>query len=88
MDRAPDEYMFTFATTRDAIEGEKKLLAGGLAVAVMPLPGRIGAGCGICLRVAPADLERARSILGHEGPGTGFQHIYAIANKTFTLWNP
>jgi hypothetical protein len=96
MKGSPDEFMFTFANTRDAIEGEKKLLAGGLSVAVMPLPDRIGAGCGIALRVVPADLERARSLLG-----TAFRELYAISpaegpspdraasgKKVFTWWNP
>jgi hypothetical protein len=100
----PEEFMFTFAAAGDAIGAEKKLLAGGLAPAVMPLPDQIGAGCGLCLRVAPDDLERARSLLG-----AGFQKIYAVSpaehpdqagpgkagagktgpgKKVFSLWNP
>ncbi|MDR1025444.1 MAG: DUF3343 domain-containing protein [Treponema sp.] len=88
-----EEFMFVFANTRDAIEGEKRLLAAGLAVGVMPLPGGVGAGCGICLRVSPGDLEQARSV-----PEFRFQEIYAVrrpadgveapGKKVFTLWNP
>jgi hypothetical protein len=88
-----EEFMFTFANTRDAIEGEKKLLAAGLAAGVMPLPGRIGAGCGICLRVSSEELDRARAV-----PGFRFHEIYAVSlgeaqepapgKKAFTLWNP
>jgi hypothetical protein len=81
------EFIFTFANTRDAIEGEKKLLAGGLSPGVMPLPDQLGAGCGICLRVSPAELEKARAALG-----SGFQGIYALraaaGKKVFTPWNP
>jgi hypothetical protein len=83
------EFIFTFANTRDAVEGEKTLLAGGISPGVMPLPEQIGAGCGICLRVSPAELEKARSILN-----AGFQGIYAAetagasGKKDFTLWNP
>jgi hypothetical protein len=69
----PGEFIFTFGNTRDAVEGEKKLLGAGLSPGVMPLPDQIGAGCGICLRVSPGDLEKARSVL--EG---SFQGIYGI----------
>jgi hypothetical protein len=94
-DTPPMEYMFSFATTRDAIEGEKQLLAAGLAPGVMPLPGGLGAGCGICLRISPAGLERARSV-----PGFRFQRIYVVrpapspdragssGTKIYTPWNP
>jgi hypothetical protein len=87
--------MFVFANTRDAIDGEKLLLAAGLAVGVMPLPGGIGAGCGICLRVNPGDLDKARSL-----PAFRFREIYAVhpagspdgaaapGKKVFTRWNP
>jgi hypothetical protein len=81
------EWLFTFATTRDAIEGEKKLIAGDMSPAVMPLPDQLGAGCGICLRVGTAELEKARAALGPH-----FQNIYIITAasgaKVFTLWNP
>lgn len=84
------EFIFTFAATRDSIEGEKKLLAGGLSPAVMPLPDQLGAGCGICLRVRPEEREEARTLLG-----TGFQGIYAVyaaaeapGKKIFRPWNP
>jgi hypothetical protein len=82
------EFIFTFANTRDAVEGEKKLLAGGVCPGVMPLPDQIGAGCGICLRVGAAELEKAQTAL--EGR---FQNIYAVkaaasGKKAFTPWNP
>jgi hypothetical protein len=82
------ECIFTFANTRDAVEGEKKLLSGGMSPGVMPLPDQLGAGCGICLRVYAADLEKARAALG-----TRFQRIYAVraaasGKKAFSPWNP
>jgi hypothetical protein len=83
------EVIFTFENTGDAIEGEKKLLAGGIAPGVMPLPDQLGAGCGICLRVSPGEAEQARSLLGG-----GVQGIYAMGpaegspgKKVFTPWN-
>jgi hypothetical protein len=83
----PAEFVFTFANTRDAVTGEKKLLAGGISPGVMPRTEDLGAGCGICLRVSPAELERARSIL--EG---NFQGIYAAetaasGKKVLSPWN-
>jgi ferredoxin len=86
---SPEEFIFTFAATGDAINGEKALLAGGIRPGVMPLPERIGAGCGICLRVCPAELERARVILGG-----AFREIYAAGTsaasgkKDLSPWNP
>jgi hypothetical protein len=84
---SPAEFVFAFANTRDAVEGEKKLLAGGMSPGVMPRPEDLGAGCGICLRVGPAEMERARSILDGN-----FQEIYAAetaasGKKVLSLWN-
>jgi hypothetical protein len=81
------ECIVTFANTQDAIEGEKKLLAGGICPGVMPLPDQLGAGCGICLRVGAAELKKARAALGNN-----FQGIYAAraapsGKKVFTPWN-
>ena len=63
------EIVFTFHNTHGAIGGEKALLEGGLKVKVMALPSSLGAGCGICLRVAEADLSRALALLA----GAGFE---------------
>jgi hypothetical protein len=89
-DFSPAEFIFTFAGTRDAIEGEKKLIAGGIHPAVLPLPDSLGPDCGICLRVSPAELERARAALG-----TTFRGLYALCpaagpsgKKEFRTWNP
>jgi hypothetical protein len=86
--RSPEEYMFTFSSTRDAIEGERKLLAAGLGAGVMPLPAALGAGCGICLRIRPEDLEGALA-----APGFRFRELYAVhggdsGGREFSLWNP
>lgn len=58
-----EEVVFTFHSTREAISGEKLLLEGGVKVRVMPLPAGLGAGCGLCLRVAPDDLDGSRRLL-------------------------
>ncbi|MDR2892701.1 MAG: DUF3343 domain-containing protein [Deltaproteobacteria bacterium] len=57
------EIVFTFHSTHDAINGERLLLSGGVKVKVMALPSSLGAGCGLCLRVAKDELDRSRGLL-------------------------
>jgi hypothetical protein len=83
----PAEFVFTFDNTRDAITGEKKLLAGGVGPGVMPRPGDLGAGCGICLRVGPAELERALSILDGNFQGIYAAETAASGKKVLSPWN-
>jgi hypothetical protein len=81
----PGEFVFSFHGTTEAILGERRLLDAGLPVMVMPVPPRIGPGCGICLRVRGGDLERARMLLG-----TAYRGIFrrAGAGGDFIPWNP
>ena len=58
-----EEIIITFNTTNHAIEGETILLEQGFALSVMPLPSVIGAGCGICLRCAPEDINEITQTL-------------------------
>ena len=53
------EAVFTFHTTHGAITGERVLEEAGVKVRVMALPSSLGAGCGLCLRVAAEALEEA-----------------------------
>ncbi|MDR2739523.1 MAG: DUF3343 domain-containing protein [Treponema sp.] len=85
---SPAEFVFAFANTRDAIEGEKELLAGGVSPGVMPRPDYLGAGCGICLRVRAAELERARSILDGSFQGIYAAETAASGKKVLSPWNP
>lgn len=57
------EIVLTFENTNHSVKAEQALLAGGIAVAVMPLPAAIRAGCGLCLRVALPALEQAEALL-------------------------
>jgi predicted transcriptional regulator len=68
------EIVFTFHNTHGAIAGEQALMNGGLKVRVMALPSSLGAGCGLCLRVAEADLSRALDLLA--GAGLEAQGLY------------
>lgn len=71
------ELVFTFHSTHGAIGGERSLLEGGLKVKVMALPSSLGAGCGLCLRLAAEDLAEARRLLAeaHIEPEGLYQKI-------------
>lgn len=57
------EILFAFNTTSAAILAEQTLLSSGLPVKVMPLPSKIKAGCGICLRLPPQHVQKAVQLL-------------------------
>ena len=57
------EYVITFINTNHAIKGESSLMKAGIPVAATPLPPRLHALCGICLRISGQDAEQAIRIL-------------------------
>ncbi|NMD17539.1 MAG: DUF3343 domain-containing protein, partial [Synergistaceae bacterium] len=57
------EYIITFKNTNQAIKAERCLEERGLKVTVLPLPSKIRAGCGICLKLRAEDIEPALSAL-------------------------
>lgn len=65
----------SFKTTHDAILGERLLLEAGERVRVMPLPGGIAAGCGICLRIPVARRGEAIALLEAGGVAVQGMHI-------------
>lgn len=71
------EILFAFENTTDAITAEQVLLSGGLPVTVMPLPGSIRAGCGICLRLPSAQISSARAALAAKNI-----HQYRLYTRT------
>jgi hypothetical protein len=77
------EIIVVLRNTREAIMGERKLLDSGLAVRVMPMPGQLGPGCGMALRIDPGDFERTRALLGET-----IQGVYRCDGKDFVPWNP
>ena len=67
-----EEMVFTFATTHAAMAGEQALETGGVPARVMAKPDCLGAGCGLCLRVAPADGRRAlEKLMAHHAAPEG-----------------
>ena len=57
----PEEVVMAFDAATEAIRAEKLLIQAGLCPLVMPLPSRIKAGCGICLRIRPESLREAKA---------------------------
>ena len=74
MSREPHTFLVLgFASTHDALDAESLLGDLGIEVVPIPAPAAIGAKCGIALRLAPADEERALDYLGSAGIGVSAQ---------------
>ena len=58
------ELLILFRNDNEAVEGEQKLLNAGIDVKMIPAPKTMGPGCGICLSLSPADLGKAKLLLG------------------------
>lgn len=55
--------LVAFQSTHKAIKAETITTKAGLAARLIPVPPEVSAGCGLSLRVAEADGEKAREIL-------------------------
>ncbi len=66
-----EEALITFDGSAHAVRAEQLLLAAGLRATVMPLPGAIRAGCGIALRLPPAQLPAALATLARAHAARG-----------------
>jgi len=68
MVRQPQPFVVLgFPSTHDALDAESLLGDLGIEVVPIPTPKSIGALCGIALRLAPADEERAAAYLQSAG---------------------
>ena len=76
-----DYYLFTFESTHAAISTHKHL-SGTIKAVIMPVLRQISASCGIAVRVDPADLDAALSLLSIWPAGT---KLYHIEGETATL---
>ena len=52
-----DALIMTFASTTDALAAEKAFRIEGLPGRLIPLPGAIAAGCGLCWKTDPGQKE-------------------------------
>jgi hypothetical protein len=58
------EALFAFPGVHGALAAEKALAEAGIAVRVMPLPGKLGRGCGRGIRIAGGEAARAAALCG------------------------
>jgi len=67
MNGTGDRAVLLFHTSSHAFRAEKLLLEASIECALVPLPRQLSSDCGVCLRLARADVERARAVLatGH-----------------------
>lgn len=56
------EIVITFSTTSRSIAADNLLNNNAVPYSVMPLPGSIGAGCGICVRIKEENLDKTLSL--------------------------
>jgi hypothetical protein len=82
-----DEFIFIFHGARDAIMGERALLAAGVDVKVMPVPACLGSACGIALRLNPGETERAKTLLGPSVKGIYRRLLKNGNTERFVPWN-
>ena len=57
------EIVITFTSTNHAVKAEGLLLEAKVPVGVMPLPGVIHAGCGLCLRFGEENFAKVLALL-------------------------
>lgn len=72
-------YIFTFDTTHWAISADKLLEANAVSHKLIPVPQKISAGCGFCLRVPKDDAEKAERLF--EEKGVEFAGVYAAEKE-------
>jgi hypothetical protein len=63
----PDYVVFLVRAISHAIKGEAALAKAGIAHKLVPVPRTLGSDCGVCVRVDPADRERAEATLRAAG---------------------
>ncbi len=70
-----DYIIITFKTTTAAMAMENRCLKKGIPGRLIPLPGGIAAGCGLCFRMLPEEYAKWEKELGcGEGSGTEVYH--------------
>lgn len=82
------EIVFTFASAHYAIQAENILLKASLPVKVMPLPGAIRAGCGLCLRLPLPKAGTAQRLLKEQRVSIqqAYRKTVEKEETIFTIW--
>ena len=63
-------------STSHAVRGESLLVRAGVDCRLIPVPRTLSSDCGVCIRVAPEDLERARLVL--EGAHISIEGLHTL----------
>jgi hypothetical protein len=63
----PTYVVFLVRAISHAMKGEAALTKAGIAHKLIPVPRALGSDCGVCVRVDPADRERAEKALRAAG---------------------
>ncbi|WP_010237965.1 DUF3343 domain-containing protein [Clostridium arbusti] len=78
--------LITFDSTHSAIRAEKELLNEGLKVKVIPVPTEITASCGLSIRIALKDLEKAKKILKDNNiEVSGYYYVEKLGLKKYII---
>lgn len=78
--------LITFDSTHSAIRAEKELLDEGLKVKVIPVPTEITASCGLSIRIALKDLEKAKKILKDNNiEVSGYYYVKKLGLKKYII---
>ena len=59
--------LFTFQNTVDVMRLEEAAKAAGLPGRIIPVPGSISAGCGLCYMTTPKDREAVTELMRRMG---------------------
>ncbi len=74
----------TFPSTHSALQAEKELQGvSALPFLIMPVPGTISSGCGLAIKVFPADYSKAVGIL--EEAGITISGVYNLDKPSGTI---
>ncbi|MDF2505368.1 DUF3343 domain-containing protein [Clostridium sp.] len=78
--------LITFDSTHSAIRAEKELLNEGLKVKVIPVPTEITTSCGLSIRIALKDLEKAKKILKDNNiEVSGYYYVEKLGLKKYII---
>lgn len=75
-------YLLTFATTNEVMAGEVAL-QGDCRLRIIPLPGEISAGCGLCLKVEEEE-ETIRQAVHRRQLNCEMYFVETTLKKTYT----